>query len=38
MKSEPNKIDNLCFEGLEIVDCDGCNIDWKKGEKLQLRQ
>ncbi|OXB63560.1 hypothetical protein ASZ78_008836, partial [Callipepla squamata] len=37
MKSEPDKTDPFSFEGPEIVDCDGCTIDWKKGKNVTVK-
>ncbi|VFV28248.1 nucleosome assembly protein 1-like [Lynx pardinus] len=37
MKSEPDKADPFSFEGPEIVDCDGCVIDWKKGKNVTVK-
>ncbi|XP_077901508.1 nucleosome assembly protein 1-like 4 isoform X2 [Ictidomys tridecemlineatus] len=37
MKSEPDKADPFSFEGPEIVDCDGCTIDWKKGRNVTVK-
>uniref|UniRef100_A0A2K6R3N4 Nucleosome assembly protein 1 like 4 n=1 Tax=Rhinopithecus roxellana TaxID=61622 RepID=A0A2K6R3N4_RHIRO len=37
MKSEPDKADPFSFEGPEIVDCDGCTIDWKKGKNVTVK-
>uniref|UniRef100_A0A8C4FE15 Nucleosome assembly protein 1 like 4 n=1 Tax=Catagonus wagneri TaxID=51154 RepID=A0A8C4FE15_9CETA len=37
MKSEPDKADPFSFEGPEIVDCDGCAIDWRKGRNVTVR-
>jgi len=37
MKSEPDKADPFSFEGPEIVDCDGCAIDWKKGKNVTVK-
>ncbi|KAF4095336.1 hypothetical protein G5714_024414 [Onychostoma macrolepis] len=32
MKSEPDADDPFSFEGPEIIDCEGCKIDWHKGK------
>uniref|UniRef100_A0A2K6PLS9 Nucleosome assembly protein 1 like 4 n=1 Tax=Rhinopithecus roxellana TaxID=61622 RepID=A0A2K6PLS9_RHIRO len=37
MKSEPDKADPFSFAGPEIMDCDGCTIDWKKGKKVTVK-
>ncbi|XP_008582408.1 PREDICTED: nucleosome assembly protein 1-like 4 isoform X3 [Galeopterus variegatus] len=37
MKSEPDKADPFSFEGPEIVDCEGCTIDWKKGKNVTVK-
>uniref|UniRef100_A0A8C7DZI4 Nucleosome assembly protein 1 like 4 n=1 Tax=Naja naja TaxID=35670 RepID=A0A8C7DZI4_NAJNA len=37
MKSEPDKTDPFSFEGPEIVDCEGCTIDWKKGKNVTVK-
>ncbi|XP_014344866.1 nucleosome assembly protein 1-like 4b isoform X3 [Latimeria chalumnae] len=37
MKSEPDQSDPFSFEGPEIVDCDGCTIDWKKGKNVTVK-
>uniref|UniRef100_A0A452QX84 Nucleosome assembly protein 1 like 4 n=1 Tax=Ursus americanus TaxID=9643 RepID=A0A452QX84_URSAM len=37
MKSEPDQADPFSFEGPEIVDCDGCAIDWKKGKNVTVK-
>ncbi|XP_060033273.1 nucleosome assembly protein 1-like 4 isoform X2 [Erinaceus europaeus] len=37
MKSEPDKADPFSFEGPEIVDCDGCTIDWKRGKNVTVK-
>ncbi|XP_073514274.1 nucleosome assembly protein 1-like 4 isoform X2 [Phyllobates terribilis] len=37
MKSEPDTSDPFSFEGPEIVDCDGCTIDWKKGKNVTVK-
>ncbi|XP_051779454.1 nucleosome assembly protein 1-like 4b isoform X2 [Erpetoichthys calabaricus] len=37
MKSEPDPTDPFSFEGPEIVDCEGCIIDWKKGKNVTLK-
>ena len=31
MRAEPDETDPLSFEGPEIIRCNGCKIDWKKG-------
>ncbi|XP_066557216.1 nucleosome assembly protein 1-like 4a isoform X2 [Amia ocellicauda] len=37
MKSEPEPTDPFSFEGPEIVDCEGCEIDWKKGKDVTVK-
>uniref|UniRef100_W5M0Q0 Nucleosome assembly protein 1-like 4b n=1 Tax=Lepisosteus oculatus TaxID=7918 RepID=W5M0Q0_LEPOC len=37
MKSEPDPSEPFSFEGPEIVDCDGCEIDWKKGKDVTVK-
>lgn len=37
MKSEPDQADPFSFEGPEIVDCEGCAIDWKKGKNVTVK-
>ncbi|CAH2325724.1 nucleosome assembly 1-like 4 isoform X1 [Pelobates cultripes] len=37
MKSEPDSSDPFSFEGPEIIDCDGCTIDWKKGKNVTVK-
>ncbi|XP_075044482.1 nucleosome assembly protein 1-like 4 isoform X1 [Mixophyes fleayi] len=37
MKSEPDSTDPFSFEGPEIVDCEGCTIDWKKGKNITVK-
>ncbi|XP_063802389.1 nucleosome assembly protein 1-like 4 isoform X2 [Pseudophryne corroboree] len=37
MKSEPESSDPFSFEGPEIVDCEGCTIDWKKGKNVTVK-
>ncbi|XP_028812006.1 nucleosome assembly protein 1-like 4b isoform X1 [Denticeps clupeoides] len=37
MKSEPEPDDPFSFEGPEIVDCEGCDIDWKKGKDVTVK-
>ncbi|MEE6499389.1 hypothetical protein FKM82_003431 [Ascaphus truei] len=37
MKSEPDSTDPFSFEGPEIVDCEGCIIDWKKGKNVTVK-
>ncbi|XP_077674414.1 nucleosome assembly protein 1-like 4 isoform X1 [Eretmochelys imbricata] len=37
MKSEPDKTDPFSFEGPEIVDCEGCTIEWKKGKNVTVK-
>ncbi|XP_075401326.1 nucleosome assembly protein 1-like 4 isoform X1 [Tenrec ecaudatus] len=37
MKAEPDAADPFSFEGPEIVDCDGCTIDWKKGKNVTVK-
>ncbi|KAM4617627.1 nucleosome assembly protein 1-like 4 isoform 1-T1 [Discoglossus pictus] len=37
MKSEPDTADPFSFEGPEIVDCEGCTIDWKKGKNVTIK-
>ncbi|KAG9333492.1 hypothetical protein JZ751_011500 [Albula glossodonta] len=37
MKSEPDPADPFSFEGPEIVDCEGCDIDWNKGKDVTVK-
>ncbi|KAK3558500.1 hypothetical protein QTP86_018150 [Hemibagrus guttatus] len=37
MKSEPDSADPFSFEGPEIVDCEGCKIDWQKGKDITVK-
>ncbi|XP_036619493.1 nucleosome assembly protein 1-like 4 isoform X1 [Trichosurus vulpecula] len=37
MKSEPDTTDPFSFEGPEIVDCEGCTIEWKKGKNVTVK-
>ncbi|XP_056614331.1 nucleosome assembly protein 1-like 4b isoform X2 [Triplophysa dalaica] len=37
MKSEPDTDDPFSFEGPEIIDCEGCEIDWHKGKDVTVR-
>ncbi|KAG9352427.1 hypothetical protein JZ751_020841 [Albula glossodonta] len=37
MKSEPDPADPFSFEGPEIVDCEGCEIDWNKGKDVTVK-
>ncbi|XP_069079117.1 nucleosome assembly protein 1-like 4 isoform X2 [Pleurodeles waltl] len=37
MKSEPDALDPFSFEGPEIVDCEGCTIEWKKGKNVTVK-
>ncbi|KAI4894591.1 hypothetical protein NFI96_018814, partial [Prochilodus magdalenae] len=37
MKSEPDSADPFSFEGPEIVDCEGCKIDWHKGKDVTVK-
>ncbi|KAJ8249093.1 hypothetical protein GJAV_G00231100 [Gymnothorax javanicus] len=37
MKSEPDPSDPFSFEGPEIVDCEGCDIDWIKGKDVTVK-
>ncbi|XP_064193109.1 nucleosome assembly protein 1-like 4a isoform X1 [Anguilla rostrata] len=37
MKSEPDPADPFSFEGPEIVDCEGCEIDWHKGKDVTVK-
>ncbi|XP_062318691.1 nucleosome assembly protein 1-like 4a isoform X2 [Osmerus eperlanus] len=37
MKSEPDATDPFSFEGPEIVDCEGCQIDWHKGKDVTVK-
>ncbi|XP_066524252.1 nucleosome assembly protein 1-like 4a isoform X1 [Hoplias malabaricus] len=37
MKSEPDSTDPFSFEGPEIVDCEGCKIDWHKGKDVTVK-
>ncbi|XP_077084793.1 nucleosome assembly protein 1-like 4b isoform X2 [Siphateles boraxobius] len=37
MKSEPDADDTFLFEGPEIMDCEGCEIDWHKGKDVTVK-
>ncbi|KAI2662643.1 Nucleosome assembly protein 1-like 4 [Labeo rohita] len=37
MKSEPDADDPFSFEGPEIIDCEGCEIDWHKGKDVTVK-
>ncbi|XP_036399463.1 nucleosome assembly protein 1-like 4 isoform X1 [Megalops cyprinoides] len=37
MKSEPDPVEPFSFEGPEIVDCEGCEIDWYKGKNVTVK-
>uniref|UniRef100_A0A673FQZ6 Nucleosome assembly protein 1-like 4b n=1 Tax=Sinocyclocheilus rhinocerous TaxID=307959 RepID=A0A673FQZ6_9TELE len=37
MKSEPDAEDPFSFEGPEIIDCEGCEIDWLKGKDVTVK-
>uniref|UniRef100_A0A6I8NDV2 Nucleosome assembly protein 1 like 4 n=1 Tax=Ornithorhynchus anatinus TaxID=9258 RepID=A0A6I8NDV2_ORNAN len=37
MKSEPDTTDPFSFEGPEIVDCEGCAIEWKRGKNVTVK-
>lgn len=37
MRSEPDEQDPFSFEGPEIVKCNGCKIDWKKGKNVTVK-
>uniref|UniRef100_A0A3Q4GZG2 Nucleosome assembly protein 1-like 4a n=1 Tax=Neolamprologus brichardi TaxID=32507 RepID=A0A3Q4GZG2_NEOBR len=37
MKSEPDPSDPFSFEGPEIIDCEGCQIDWHKGKDVTVK-
>ncbi|XP_030646140.1 nucleosome assembly protein 1-like 4a isoform X2 [Chanos chanos] len=37
MKSEPDEVDPFSFEGPEIIDCEGCQIDWHKGKDVTVK-
>ncbi|KAL3842354.1 hypothetical protein ACJMK2_020378 [Sinanodonta woodiana] len=37
MRSEPDETDPFSFEGPEIVKCNGCKIDWKKGKNVTVK-
>ncbi|KAK7891725.1 hypothetical protein WMY93_023688 [Mugilogobius chulae] len=37
MKSEPDESEPFSFEGPEIVDCEGCQIDWHKGKDVTVK-
>ena len=37
MRSEPDDSDPFSFDGLEIMGCTGCQIDWKKGKNVTLK-
>jgi len=34
MKSEPDEMDPVAFDGPEIIGSTGCNINWKKGKNV----
>ncbi|XP_010863524.1 nucleosome assembly protein 1-like 4a isoform X1 [Esox lucius] len=37
MKSEPDADDPFSFEGPEIIDCEGCQVDWHKGKDVTVK-
>ncbi|KAJ7998081.1 hypothetical protein DPEC_G00218840 [Dallia pectoralis] len=37
MKSEPEADDPFSFEGPEIIDCEGCQVDWHKGKDVTVK-
>lgn len=37
MRSQPDETDPLSFEGPEIIRCEGCKIDWKKGKNVTVK-
>jgi len=37
MKCEPDEEDPFSFEGPEIIACQGCTINWKKGKNATVR-
>uniref|UniRef100_A0A3Q3JY20 Nucleosome assembly protein 1-like 4a n=1 Tax=Monopterus albus TaxID=43700 RepID=A0A3Q3JY20_MONAL len=37
MKSEPDASEPFSFEGPEIIDCEGCQIDWHKGKDVTVK-
>lgn len=37
MRSEPEEGDPFSFEGPEIIKCNGCKIDWKKGKNVTVK-
>ncbi|KPP70285.1 nucleosome assembly protein 1-like 4-like [Scleropages formosus] len=37
MKSEPDREDPFSFEGPEIIDCEGCEINWNKGKDVTVK-
>lgn len=37
MRSEPEQEDPFSFEGPEIIKCNGCKIDWKKGKNVTVK-
>jgi len=37
MRAEPDETDPLSFEGPEIIKCNGCKIDWKKGKDVTVK-
>ncbi|XP_031657676.1 nucleosome assembly protein 1-like 4a isoform X4 [Oncorhynchus kisutch] len=37
MKSEPDDDEPFSFEGPEIFDCEGCQIDWHKGKDVTVK-
>ena len=38
MRAEPDETDPLSFEGPEIIKCNGCKIDWKKGSNRVFQE
>ncbi|XP_063053600.1 nucleosome assembly protein 1-like 4 isoform X2 [Engraulis encrasicolus] len=37
MKAEPDDNDPFSFEGTEIIDCEGCTINWNKGKDVTMK-
>ncbi|XP_068169952.1 nucleosome assembly protein 1-like 4a isoform X1 [Antennarius striatus] len=37
MRSEPEASEPFSFEGPEIIDCEGCQIDWHKGKDVTVK-
>jgi len=37
LRSTPDETDPFSFEGPEIIKCEGCKIDWKKGKNVTVK-